>query len=172
MADEEQQKRDEALRVFLSGAGVYYPAFTNEGEQANAIEWFNDHFEWREAYNGNVEAAANDMVALWYAIASTTVDSEAKHTAEVQSARKQSGKRTTQPKPEPEPEPEPEPKKSRKSRKSCGGASSSGGESSSDAVPLAGPAPDAVSALVTFLSAFARMSAEEQRALLEKLQRQ
>ena len=168
MADEEQQKRDEALRVFLSGAGVYYPAFTNEGEHANAIEWFNDHFEWREAYNGNVEAAANDMVALFCAIASTTVDSEAKHTAEVQSARKQSGKRTTQPKPEPEPEP----KKSRKSRKSCGGASSSGGESSSDAVPLAGPAPDAVSALVTFLSAFARMSAEEQRALLEKLQRQ
>ena len=37
---------------------------------------------------------------------------------------------------------------------------------------LAGPAPDAVSALVAFLRAFAAMTEAEQRALLEKLQRQ
>jgi hypothetical protein len=39
-------------------------------------------------------------------------------------------------------------------------------------VPLAGPAPDAVSTLVAFLQAFAAMTEAEQRALLEKLQRQ
>ena len=169
--DEEQQKRDEeqqerkmAVReMFLAAAGIVYPAF-GEGtkDEANAIQWFEDTFAWRPEYETIEGGAAGDMVGLYAATFSSGLDSEAKQTAEYRSERNQRCKRPA------------EPPKQSKPPKQPNKSGSSGGGSSSDNVPLErllAPAPGVVSALVTFLRAFASMSAEEQCVLLEKLQR-
>ena len=176
MADEEQQKRDEeqqerkmAVReMFLRAAGIVYPAF-GEGtkDEANAIQWFEDTFAWRPEYE-TIEGAAGDMVGLYAATFSSGLDSEAKQTAEYRSERNQRCKRPA------EPPKQSKPPKQRKPPEQPNKSGSSGGGSSSDNVPLErllAPAPGVVSALVTFLRAFASMSAEEQCVLLEKLQR-
>ena len=179
--DEEQQKRDEeqqerkmAVRAnFLAAAGIVYPAF-REGtkDEANAIQWFEDTFAWRPEYETIEGGAAGDMVGLYAATFSSGLDSEAKQTAEYGSERNQKGKRAAEPSTPPKPSKQSKPTKQRKPPKQPNKSGSSGGGSSSDNVPLdtsAGPAPGAVSALVTFLHAFASMSAEEQCVLLEKL---
>lgn len=161
LTDEAQQEEDKTRRVrdiFLSAAGTHYSAFASEQDKENAIAWFGDNFEWREVYEGDEAKAANDMVAAYAGIESSDVNSEAKRAAQANQSQR----------------------KCKRPRGSSGanssGAGSSGvgssGAGSSSQVPLAGPASDAVSALVTFLRAFAAMSAEEQRALFEKLQRQ
>ena len=175
--DEEQQKRDEeqqerkmAVReMFLAAAGIVYPAF-GEGtkDEANAIQWFEDTFAWRPEYETIEGGAASDMVGLYAATFSSGLDSEAKQAAEYRSERNQRCKRPA------EPPKQPKPPKQRKPPKQPNKSGSSGGGSSSDNVPLErllAPAPGVVSALVTFLRAFASMSAEEQCVLLEKLQR-
>jgi hypothetical protein len=184
--------REVVLRLFLSAAGTYYAAFADEAALEAAVAWFNDNFEWRESYNGDDEAAANDMVAAFAGIESSEVGAEAKRQAEVLSERRKKmvEERIKQMREKNENKNEPSPKKRKQSQSGGGGSSggggggggssggsgggggSSGGGSSNISVPLAGPAPDAVSALVAFLRAFAAMTEAEQRALLEKLQRQ
>ena len=89
------RKRAAVLRMFLDSAGVLYKQFETDEERLNAMNWFNDNFQWREAYNGNVEAAANDMVTAYMGIEQSNVDTEAKKQAEVGSERV-AGKRPKQ----------------------------------------------------------------------------
>ena len=169
MADEEQQNEDKkrrVLEIFLNAAGTYYPAFADEQARRNAVAWFHNNFEWREEFNMNEELAANDMTETYGRILASNVDSEAKREAEFKSERKKPDKRAAEQTNEVE-----QPKKPKQSSR-AGSSSDVPLAGPAPDVPLAGPAPDAVSALVAFLRAFAAMTEAEQRALLEKLQRQ
>ena len=78
----EDRKRAAVLRMFLDSAGIIYEQFNNNEERLNAIQWFNDNFEWREVYTGDAETAANDMVAAYMMIEQSNVDTETKKQAE------------------------------------------------------------------------------------------
>ena len=181
----EDRKRAAVLRMFLDSAGVLYKQFKNDEERLNAIQWFNDNFQWREAYNGDVEAAANDMVAAYMGIEQSNVDTETKKQAEFGSERV-AGKRPKQDERMPE---KPEKPKAKK-QKQTGAVSSAvvpsnvvAGSSSVDTSNVEAasssvvpsnvePSHRAMSALVTSLHSFVESSAEEQRVFMEKLVRE
>ena len=179
MADEQQKReaferhRAAALDIFLA----IFNANADDVERLQAISWFNDAF--KDQHNGDAAVAANHMVALFFEI------SEAKATGGTHLTERQLKQRQAVLE-KLELQKQEDAKRGAKAKKrvrDVGSSSSDVGPASDVPAPSDMPAPSDVPApavptvegilvLVTFLRQFAAMSAAEQCALLEKLQRQ
>ena len=169
----EDPEREQVKRRFFTDETEAFGFADDEEKQKVAGEWFDKTFAWTNP-NLHDPAAAIDGVIGDYLTELKTADATLDE-ADKNAAEKRLRKRKDPPSNQTNARGGKKPVRSpRAQRKDQGGSSSDPGPSSDPPPPPPNPASVATAtrALALFLRMFADMSAEERRALLEKLERE
>ena len=171
----EDPEREQVKRRFFTDETKAFGFADDEEKRKVAEEWFDKNFEWTDPNLHNPDAAINDVIGDY--IAQLKVGEDTLDEADKIAAEKRLRKRNNPPSNQTN-EGRRGGKKQVRSpkaqKKDQGGSSSDPCPSSDPPPPPPNPASVATATrtLALFLRMFAEMSAEERRALLEKLERE